>query len=138
MYERFLHKYGLKALQHIGFTRKLFNAIHDSVNADDLTEEQKKLYAACWQDYMDLQNGFELASQWTKAHYDENAKVSYQDGLDRTAYYNALATLETQLQRSADALNKAFGDLVELDWNRDIEKWDAKGSVINEVYVDFA
>ena len=138
LYERFLHKQGFPALQHIGYTKQLFNAIHSTASAETMTEEQKKLYAACWQDYMDLQNAFELADQWTQAHYDEKAKVSVEDTKLRTAYYNALPAMEQQLEKSANALNEAFGSPVKLDWKRDVEQYDKEGSVINEVYVDFA
>ena len=138
VYERFLHKYGFQAIQHIGYTRQLFDAIHGMVSAESLTEEQKKLYAACWKDYMDLQNAFELADQWAQAHYDEKAKVTLEDTKLRTAYYNSLQPLEQQLEKSANALNKAFGSPVKLNWKRDVEQYDKEGSVINEVYVDFA
>ena len=139
VYEKFLHKNGFMALQHIGYAKRLFDAIHSTVRPEDMTEQQKKLYAACWQDYMDLQSAFELASEWTKAHYDEKAKVSYEENKKRYEYNNALPKLEEKLRKSGDALNKAFGSPVDLKWRKEIEKkWYGPDSVINEVYVDFA
>ena len=38
---------------------------------------------------------------------------------------------------AADAMKKAFDLKTETDWKRDVKQWFAKGSVINDVYVDF-
>ena len=138
LYERFLHKHGFRAMQFIGYTRRLFDAIHSTVSAESMTEEQKQLYAVCWKDYTDLQSAWALADQWTQAHYDEKAQLTIEDTRARTEYYSALYPLEQQLQESATALNVAFGSPVKLEWSRDVDKYDQKGSVINEVYVDFA
>ena len=106
---------------------------------ENMTEEQKKLYAACWKEYTDLQAVFELASEWAKAHYDENVEPNYKDRQLRYEYYNGLLQIEERLRKSGDALNKAFGSPVKLKWNDQIEhRWYEEGSVINEVYVDFA
>ncbi len=139
VYEKFLHTRGFLALQHIGYAERLFEAIHSTVGPEDMTEQQKKLYAACWKDYTDLQAEFDLASEWTKAHYIENEKISSEEGKKRYEYYNGLLTIEERLRKSGDALNKAFGSPVDLKWKKEIEKkWYGPESVINEVYVDFA
>ena len=138
VYERFLHNRGFLALQHIGYAKRLFDTIHSTVKVEDMTEEQKQLYAVCWKDYADLQAAFERASEWTKAHYDENAQLTFQENQERYECYHALIDLEERLRNSGDALNKAFGSPVKLRWLRDIREWYEKDSVINEVYVDFA
>ena len=139
VYEQFLHNRGFLALQHIGYAKRLFDAIHSTVKVEDMTEEQKKLYAACWKEYTDLQAAFELASEWAKAHCDENVEPNYKDRQLRYEYYNGLLQIEERLRKSGDALNKAFGSPVKLKWNDQIEhRWYEEGSVINEVYVDFA
>ena len=138
VYERFLNNRGYLALQHIGYAKLLFDHIHSTTTAEEMTEQQKKLYAACWKDYTDLQAEFELASEWTKAHYDENVEPSYADSRLRYEYYNGLQKIEERLRKSGDALNKAFGEPVKLKWMKDVKEWYQPGSVINEVYVDFA
>ena len=138
VYEKFLNNRGYLALQHIGYARLLFDAIHSTVSPEQMTEEQKKLYAACWKDYTDLQAEFELASEWTKANYDENIEPPFEERQKRYEYYSGLVQIEERLRRSGDALNKAFGDPVQLKWLRNIRDWYQPGSVINEVYVDFA
>ena len=138
VYERFLNNRGFLALQHIGYAKKLFEAIHGMVSPEQMTEEQKKLYAACWKDYRDLQAEFDLASEWTKAHYDENVQPNYEESKIRYEYYNGLLQIEERLRRSGDALNEAFGSPVKLKWNKSIRDWYKEDSVINEVFVDFA
>lgn len=138
IYEQFLHNRGFLALQHIGYAKRLFEAIHSTVSADQMTEKQKKLYAACWKDYTDLQAEFDLASEWTKAHSDDTKEVSFEEGQIRYGYYSGLVKIEERLQKSANALNQAFGSPVKLNWYKKIEDWYREDSVINEVYVDFA
>ena len=138
MYEQFLHNGGFLALQHIGYAKRLFDSIHGSISTENMTEEQKRLYATCWKDYTDLQEAFELASSWTKRHYDENEKLSVEEQQAKSQYYHAMLALEERLRSSGDALNEAFGSPTELKWFRDINDWYKPGSVINEVYVDFA
>ena len=138
MYERFLHNSGFLALQHIGYAKLLFETIHDMVSVENMTEEQKRLYAACWKDYSDLQAAFDLADQWAQRHYDENADIPAEEQQERYAYNRAMTALEERLRKSGDALNEAFGSPVKLRWLRDINEWYKPDSVINEVYVDFA
>ena len=138
VYEQFLHKGGFLALQHLGYVRKLFEAIHSTVPVENMTEEQKRSYALCWKDYSDLQAAFDAASQWMEKHYDEKQELTIEERQERIDLYSALTTRGEQLRNTGNKLNEAFGNPVELRWFRDIDDWYKPGSVINEVYVDFA
>ena len=138
VYEQFLHTSGFLALQHIGYARLLFDTIHSSVPVENMTEEQKRLYAACWKDYSNLQAAFEAASQWVQKHYDEKVELSLEERQERAELYAAMTALEEQLRDSGNKLNEAFDSMVKLGWNRNIEDWYKQGSVINEVYVHFS
>ena len=135
-YERFLYDSGFMALQHIGYAKELFKWIHSNTTAEEMTAAQKKAYALCWREYMDLIAYFDQVDAWTKERYDQK-KLSNADQDLRIKQYQALGRLERELRTSADALNKAFDNPVELNWTRSVNQWFSKESVINEVYVDF-
>lgn len=135
-YERFLYDSGFMALQHIGYAKELFKWIHSNTTAEDMTDAQKKAYALCWREYMDLIAYFDQVDAWTKERFDQK-KLSNPDQDLRTKQYQALGRLERALRTAADDLNKAFGNPVELNWTRNVNQWFSKESVINEVYVDF-
>jgi len=135
-YERFLYDSGFMALQHIGYARELFKWIHSNTTAEEMTEAQKKAYALCWREYMDLIAYFDQVDAWTKERFDQK-KLSNPDQDLRTKQYKTLGKLERELRTAADDLNKAFGNPVELNWTRSVNQWFSKESVINEVYVDF-
>lgn len=134
-YEQFLHEAGFQALQHIGFARRLLDSI---VSMEQMSEEHKKLYDACRKACEDLESAFEQVSEWTKRHYDETIQLTAQEREIKDEYYQNLSVLEKQLRISGDALNEALGSSVSLGWFNDIGDWYMKGSVINEVYVDFS
>ena len=134
-YERFLHDSGFMALQHIGYAKRLFSWIHESVAESDMTEIQKEAYALCWKDYRDMQAMFDLVNEWTKAHCEKG--LSNNAEKEQRTYYQALNWMEKKLRTTGDALNEAFGSPLELKWTKTIGIWYAKDTVINEVYVDF-
>ena len=136
-YEAFLHQSGFLAIQYLAITEKLFNAVHAKSTSDTWTEEQKTLYAACWQDYQNLKNMFDFVDQWTQARYDDSIELSQEEKEERSGYYDTLKQLESRLKQSADAMNEAFGKPYRPRWNRKISQWYEKDSDINEVYVDF-
>ena len=138
VYEQFLHMGGFLALQHIGCARLLFDTIHSTMSPEDMTEEQKRLYATCWQASTELQTAFERASQWMQQHYDERIELTATERQERTDLYAAMTAWEEQVRESGDALNRTLDDPVKLGWTRDIADWYKQGSVINEVYVNFS
>ena len=135
-YERFLYDSGFMALQHIGYARELFKWIHSNSTAEDMSDVQKKAYALCWREYMDLIAYFDQVDAWTKERFDQK-KLSNPDQDLRTKQYQALGRLERELRAAGENLNKSFGNPVELNWTRNVNQWFSQGSVINEVYVDF-
>jgi LCP family protein required for cell wall assembly len=137
VYETFLHEHGFKAIQYLNITKKLFAAVHDRSSTQTMSEEQKRAYAQCWQDYSNLQAAFGLADAWTRAHYEEKAKLTDGEKNERKTYYDALQELQAKLRESADALNAAFDQPVKMSWNRSVVTWSDRDSDINEVYVDF-
>ena len=138
VYEQFLHMGGFLALQHIGCARLLFDTIHSTMSPEDMTEEQKHLYATCWHATAELQAAFERTSQWMERHYDEAIELTAEERQERTDLYAAMTTWEKQVRETGNELNEAFDNMVKLGWNRDIEDWYKQGSVINEVYVNFS
>lgn len=136
MYERFLYDSGFMALQHLGYAKRLFAYVHDAAAQEEMTEAQKKAYALCWQDYDSLRVMYDQVDQWTRARCNQ-AKLSHAEQTERLGYYGTLGSLEKNLRTSGDALNKAFGSPLELNWRANINEWFGKNSVINEVYVDF-
>jgi hypothetical protein len=137
MYEKFLYDSGFMALQHLGYAKRLFAYVHDMAGQGELSETQKKAYALCWRDYEDLRAMYDVVDQWTRERYDK-IRLPVEDQNQRMEYYQALSKLEKQLRSSGDALNKAFGSPLELNWTQGVNNWYLKDSVINEVYVDFA
>ena len=138
VYEQFLHMGGFLALQHIGCARLLFDAIHSTMSPEDMTEEQKHLYATCWHATAELQAAFERTSQWMERHYDEAIELTAEERQERTDLYAAMTTWEKQVRETGDALNRTLDDPMKLGWTRDVADWYKQGSVINEVYVDFS
>jgi len=137
VYEKFLYESGFMALQHLGYAKRLFAYVHDAAAQGELSEAQKKAYALCWRDYEALRAKFDQVDQWTKARYDQT-RLPVAEQKQRTQLYQELGKLERQLRTTGDALNKAFGSPLELKWTIGVNNWYLKGSVINEVYVDFA
>ena len=137
VYETFLHNYGFEAMKYLNITKKIFAAVHDKVDENTMTDEQKTIYATCWQDYTDMQKLFQTVSDWVAAHYQGNA-LSDSEYAQRKSYYDALTAQEKKLKASANALNTAFGKkLYSAKWDQSIKDWSEKGSDVNEVYVDF-
>ena len=136
VYEKFLYDSGFIALQHLGYAKRLFAYVHDVAGQGELSEAQKKAYALCWQDTEALRAKFDEVDQWTKERYDK-IRLPVDDQNQRIKYYRELNQREKQLRSSGDALNKAFGSPLELKWTQGANNWYLKGSVINEVYVDF-
>ena len=136
VYEKFLYDSGFIALQHLGYAKRLFAYVHDVAGQGELSEAQKKAYALCWQDTEALRAKFDEVDQWTKERYDK-IRLPVDDQNQRIKYYRELNQREKQLRSSGDALNKAFGSPLELKWTQGANNWYLKGSVINEVYVNF-
>ena len=134
-YEKFLHQDGFRAILYMNITKKLFAAVHGIADETSMTEEQKTAYAQCWKDYSDLQAVYAMADEWRQLHYE--GKSGQDDAKQFEEYLETMRRLENRLQKSADALNGAFGDPIKARWNYRIENWFEKGSDINEVYVDF-
>ncbi len=134
-YERFLHQEGFRAILYQNITKKLFAAVHQLVDAGSMSESQKKLYAQCWKDYLNLQNAFRITEEWVQAHYD--GEYTDDESAQYEAYCEVLQSLEEKLRTSANALNAAFGNPVRARWDYNVRYWSDKGSDINEVYVDF-
>ena len=137
-YETFLHKSGFEAMKYLNITKKIFTAVHESVDTNSMTEEQKTKYAVCWKDYTDLQALFKTTSDWIAAHYQGNA-LSESELKQRDEYYTLLKQQEAKLRTSADALNTAFGrKMYSAKWDKSIKDWSGRDSDVNEVYVNFA
>ena len=136
-YENYLHDSGFLAMQYLANAEKILDAVHKASDADTWTEKQKTAYACFWQDYRDMQTMFDFVDQWTQAHYDDSAELTYQERQDRKGYYEALEKMESRLKKSANALNEAFGKPYTPNWNRNVRYWWEKDSIINEVFVDF-
>lgn len=138
VYERFLHKSGFRAILYLNISKKLFAAVNGVSDSGNWSEEQKRAYASCWQDYENLQTMFHTVDQWTKARCDETIKLTEEEELERDEYYATLLTLEERLKKSANALNELFGKPYRPRWNQNIADWSERNSDINEVYVNFA
>lgn len=134
-YEKFLHQDGFKAILYLNLTKKIFASVHQTANADSMSEAQKTAYAQCWKDYTDLRDIFRLADEWVQAHYDGEASAEESERYQ--SYLAALGKQETKLRQSADALNEAFGKPIKARWDYNVKYWSDLGSDINEVYVDF-
>lgn len=134
-YEDYLHEYGLKALQYLTVAKRIVAVVHGAVDADTMTEAQKQAYAVCWKDLSGLQEAYNAADQWMRAHYDgvftDGEKQEYR------ACMRAIQELENRLKTSGDALNAAFGNPVKAKWNNSLSDWYGKECLINDVYVDF-
>ncbi len=137
VYETFLYDSGFLAIQYINTAKKIFEAVHASPDASNMTEAQKSAYARCWKNLENLQEKFYEADQWTRAHYDSSDQLTSKDTTQRRKLYNQLTELESKLKKSGNALNKSFGSPYKPDWDHTVSKWFDKNSVINEVYVDF-
>ena len=137
MYETFLHKSGFRAIQYLVNAQNILTTVHDLSDTSTWTEEQKAAYAQCWQDCQNLQQMFDFVDQWTLMRYDAEDDLSREEREERAGYYETLERLEKQVRKSGDALNEAFGKPYLTTWYRDVKYWYEKGSVINEVFVDF-
>ncbi len=137
VYEKFLYESGFMALQHLGYAKRLFAYVHSVAAEGEMTEAQKQAYALCWRDYEALRAQYDQVDQWTRERYDKS-KLPAEERNQREEYYQTLSQLENQLRNSGNALNEAFDSPLELKWNTHVDRWFAKDSVINEVYVDFA
>ena len=102
-----------------------------------MSKGQKNAYADCWVKLSNLNTAFEEVNQWMLTFWDDDVEFSNNEKQQKAAYYQKLTTLEHQLKESAEAMKKAFDLKTESNWSRNIEDWSGKGSVINEVYVDF-
>lgn len=136
-YETFLHDCGFRAIQYLSIAGKLFAAVHDLAPAEAMSEEQKTAYAACWQDYENLQNMFRIVDQWIQEHSDDTVRLTDEEMKKQEEYYAALKPLEAKLKESGDALNALFQNPLNLRWNRSVLYWSDESSDINDVYVDF-
>ena len=136
-YEHFLYDSGFKAIQYLNITKKLFEEANATYSESAMTEAQKRAYADCWKKYTDLQTAFNAVNEWMLTLWDDSKALTTGEKNQQRTYYNALLSLENKLQPAADAMKKAFDLKTETDWKRDINQWFAKGSVINDVYVDF-
>ena len=136
-YETFLHKSGFQAIQYLANAKNILTAVHDSSDASTWTEEQKTVYAQCWQDYQNLQQMFDYVDQWTLDRYDKEDDLPREEKDERAGYYEALERLEKQLRQSGDALNEAFGKPYVTSWYHNVKYWYEKESIVNEVFVDF-
>lgn len=136
VYETYLHESGFKAIQFLVYAKNILTAVHDLSDSSTWTEEQKAAYAICWQDYQNLKQMYDYVDQWMLERYDDTV-LSREEREERSEYYAALEKLETQMKKSGDALNEAFGKPVSPRWYNDVKYWYDKDSIINEVYVDF-
>lgn len=136
-YERFLYEGGFMAIQHVNIAKKLFEEINAAFPEASMSQEQKRAYADCWVKLSDLDTAFEEANRWILTFWDDSVEFSNDEKQQLATYYRTLATLEHQLKESAETMKKAFDLETETNWNRSIDDWFGKGSVINEVYVDF-
>ena len=102
-----------------------------------MSADQKKAYAECWQKYTDLNTAFDKVNQWMLTFWDDSVAFTAEEKEQKETYYKALTNLEGKLKPSAEAMKEAFNLETETRWNRSIDDWFAKDSVINEVYVDF-
>ena len=136
-YEHFLYDSGFKAIQYLNITKKLFEEINASFSENNMSTEQKRAYADCWKKYTDLDNAFNKVNGWMLTFWDDSKELTSKEKEQQRSYYKALSSLESKLRPAAEDMKKVFGLKTEADWNRSINKWFEKGSVINEVYVDF-
>lgn len=136
-YEHFLYDSGFKAIQYLNITKKLFEEVNASFSENSISSEQKRAYADCWKKYSDLDNAFNKVNEWMLTFWDDSKELTSGEKEQQRSYYKALVSLENKLKPAAEAMKKAFGLQTETDWSRSVNKWFEKGSVINEVYVDF-
>jgi len=136
-YEHFLYDSGFKAIQYLNISKKLFEEIHAGFPEETMTTEQKQAYADCWKKYTDLDNAFDKVNQWMLTFWDDAKELTGDEKEQQRSYYKALTSLENKLKPAAEAMKKAFGLKTQTDWSRSVSKWFERGSVINEVYVDF-
>ena len=136
-YEHFLYDSGFKAIQYLNITEKLFEEVNASFSENSISSEQKRAYADCWKKYSDLDNAFNKVNEWMLTFWDDSKELTSGEKEQQRSYYKALVSLENKLKPAAEAMKKAFGLQTETDWSRSVNKWFEKGSVINEVYVDF-
>lgn len=133
-YEHFLYDSGFAAMKYLNITKKLFAEVNKTPESE-MSEEQKKAYAVCWQDYTNLQELFDNVDAWTQDHCIVG--LTKADKQQRKTYYSQLKQLEAKLEKSADALNEAFGKPIKPRWNQRVDEFYMQVSDINEVYVDF-
>lgn len=136
LYEKYLHDSGFDAIKYLTITNRIFTKVHET-SADAMTEDQKAAYAKCWQDYQNLQAAFNYIDQWTQARCENNRKLDDAEKKEQADCYQTLRTLESELKKSANTLNEAFGSPVKASWSRSNSQWYEKNSDINDTYVDF-
>ena len=102
-----------------------------------MTAEQKRAYADCWKKYSDLSTAFDTVNQWMLTFWDDQKALTSSEKERQRSYYKALSSLENKLRTSAETMKDIFDLKTETDWSRSVSRWFEKGSVINEVYVDF-
>lgn len=136
-YEHFLYDSGFKAIQYLNITKKLFEEVHGSFPEETMSKEQKRAYADCWKKYTDLSNAFDTVNRWMLTFWDDYKPLTREEKEQQWSYYKALSSLESKLRPAAETMKKTFGLKTETNWSRSVNSWFEKGSVINEVYVDF-
>ena len=136
-YESFLYDSGFMAIQHVNIAKKLFEEVHANYSESAMTEAQKRAYADCWKRYTDLESAFNMVNEWMLTFWDDSKDMTRSERNQQSEYYKILKTLESKVRSSGDAMKKTFDLETEANWNRSVHQWFAKGSVINEVYVDF-
>ena len=136
-YEHFLYDSGFMAIQYLNITKNLFEEVHGSFSQETMTAEQKRAYADCWKKYSDLSTAFDTVNQWMLTFWDDQKALTSSEKERQRSYYKALSSLENKLRTSAETMKDIFDLKTETDWSRSVSRWFEKGSVINEVYVDF-
>ncbi len=135
-YENWLYSIGFEAMKYLRQPEKIFKAIQAQKDqGKTFTEEQMAVYAACYQAYAALDEGFAACSERVqKAYVDPTRPESEVKAMEKEVKAQ-LQALNENVKKTTLALQKAFDTHVKLEWKVST-RWFADTD-INEVLVYF-
>jgi hypothetical protein len=135
-FENWLYDIGFMAMKYVRQPEKVFRVIEEQRAAGkQFTEEQVAAYAACYQAYTALDEGFaQCSKRMQKAYVDASLTKAQIEALEKEVK-TQLQALNNAVRDTTMALTKACDVHTRLEWKVG-ERWFVDGD-INEKFVAF-
>lgn len=135
-YENWLYKIGFLAMKYVRQPEKVFTVIQEQKDAGKtFTNDQIAAYAACYQAYTALDEGFTAWSERVQKAYVDGSMTEAQIKALEKESKTELQALNAAVKKTTQALQTSFGTHVRTEWEVG-ERWFVDTD-INEVLVYF-